>query len=232
MTVCNSPNLLLHLPGRALLRARHDRLRAARAANTAGPQDDGVGSMGADEPANGAGREGGHGAVRARTSRTPPRSRPTGAPTARPASAAGSSATPAAWTRSTSRTSTRARPARRARRSSARRACPRARRTRRRPRPATTCSWRPPKPSRGSDEARQAAEAEEQRRRGAARAGDHPAARLPRLHEVDPVQAATTRSRRRSSPPTTSRRARRCGSPASRSARSRRSSAPARAATR
>ncbi len=62
-------------------------------------------------------------------------------------------------------------------------------------------------------------------------ARDPAAARLPRLHEVDPVQAGTTRSRRRSSPPTTSRRARRCGSRASRSARSPRSSAPTRAAS-
>ena len=46
--------LLLHLPGRALLRARHDRLRAARAAQHApARRTTAVGSMGADEPANG-----------------------------------------------------------------------------------------------------------------------------------------------------------------------------------
>ena len=112
---------------------------SARCSTRTGRQDDSLGSMGADEPANGQRGHRGQPAVPARQPPTAPRSPPTGAPTARPASAATSSATPASTTRSSRSSRTRGRPARRARPTPGRAA--RARRARpspRSPRPAST----------------------------------------------------------------------------------------------
>ena len=98
--------------------------------NSTGRQEDSLGSMGADEPANGEGVHRGHAAVRAGPAVRRRGRRRRAAPTARPASAASSSAR-----RASSRPAVQdrprpalARPAR-ARPSRAARACPRARRS-------------------------------------------------------------------------------------------------------
>ena len=227
VTVCNSPNLLLHLPGRALLRARHDRLRAARARQHAP----------------------------ARRTTASARWAPTSPPTARapegtpqyaqnqPYAAAitpdgradcetgqrgwlernagGLDAkyrvnlnprTPGAQGPTFSRQAARAQGPDVHRRARDQRlpadgalrggAGDPMRRAKRLQADATTSAWRC---SRSRSSCRSSTSASPSRSRS----------------------SRSTRSRRRSSPPTTSRRARRCGSPASRSARSRRSSAPA-----
>ena len=132
--------LLLHLPRRALLRARHaPARRSARCSTSPAPQDDSARLDGRRRAGQRQERQAGHAAVRCRTSRTARRSRPTAAPTARPASAATSSATRAS-TRSKYKIDPRPADARRrrARRSRAARGCRRARRSRPSPRPART----------------------------------------------------------------------------------------------
>ena len=131
VTVCNAPNYFFTYLAEHFSEADSTGSAQRALLNFAGQQDDSLGSMGADEPANGKSVKQGNDAVPARTSRTARRSRPTGAPTARPASAASSSATRAS---TTSKYKIDQRPAharrRRARRSRAARACRRARRSR------------------------------------------------------------------------------------------------------
>ena len=126
MTVCNYWNYFWTYIAEHFSEPDYDRLGAsARCSTSPAPQDDGLGTMGADEPGQRQERRPGDAAVRRRTSRTAPRSTPTAAPTARPASAATSSARRGVFPKQyQDRRATRARPASRARRSPAARRCP------------------------------------------------------------------------------------------------------------
>ena len=172
--------LLLHLPRRALLRARHHRLGPARA----GQHDRQAGGLarldGRRRARQRRGRAGGDAAVRAGPAVRRRRDAQTAAPTARPASAATSSATRASSRPSTRSPATRARPACRARPSPAARACPRARPSPPSPRPASTPTCR----SRSAHEP----PLERSHRPDRARRGDR--RRAVRLDQGGPVPAA------------------------------------------
>ena len=153
MTVCNSPNYFFTFLAEHFSEPDTTGSAQRALANTAGPQDDGVGSMGADEPANGQNAKEGapqYAQNQPYAAAITPDGRAdceTGQRGWLERNAGGLDAkyrvnlnprTPGAQGPTFMGNAARAR---------------RARRSPRRPRPATTSRWRPPRPSRGPDEA-------------------------------------------------------------------------------